>query len=96
MFTRQVWRFLVLVPFLFGHVPLWATPPQFSLTEVGSLGGRYNVGYAINNSGDIVGQASTDLSELPTYHAFLYQHDRNITTDLGTLRRTKQLGSCDQ
>jgi probable HAF family extracellular repeat protein len=70
-----VWRFLVLVPFLFGHAPLWATPPQFSLTEVGSLGGRYNVGYAINNSGDIVGQASTDLSESPKY-AFLYQHDR--------------------
>jgi probable HAF family extracellular repeat protein len=84
MKRRQVFRAVVVQSFLISS-PLWAAPPQYTITEVGSLGGRYNVGYAINNSGDIVGQASTDLSESPTYHAFLYDHSRNLTTDLGTL-----------
>ena len=67
------------------NTAVWAAPPQYTLTEVGSLGGANNVGYAINSRGDIVGQSATDLSSSPSYHAFLYQHDRNITTDLGTL-----------
>ena len=78
------WVFVFEATLIFNSV-VCAAPPQYTLTEIGSLGGRNNVGYAINENGDVVGQASTDLSESPSYHAFFYDHTRNLTTDLGTL-----------
>jgi probable HAF family extracellular repeat protein len=84
MQKRSLWLIGYGTGLVFSTV-VCAAPPQYTLTEVGSLGGRYNVGYAINAHGDIVGQASTDLSESLTYHAFFYEHGRNLTTDLGTI-----------
>src|SRR5262245_48974947 len=50
-----------------------------TLTDLGTLGGTYAYPYAINNSGQIVGQSSTASG---AHHAFLYQS--GTMTDLGT------------
>jgi probable HAF family extracellular repeat protein len=49
--------------------------------DLGTLGGQFGYGYAINNHGDIVGQAETPTLAL---HAFLAQQAGKLI-DLGTL-----------
>ena len=55
-----------------------------ALTDLGTLGGSLSLGYAINASGQVVGESETpgDL----TFHAFLYHG--GVMTDLGTLGGT--------
>jgi probable HAF family extracellular repeat protein len=48
-----------------------------------TLGGCCSAANAINNNGDIVGQASIDSVENPRYHAVLWRHGE--IRDLGTL-----------
>jgi probable HAF family extracellular repeat protein len=55
---------------------------QGSLVDLGSLGGTLNEGLAINDLGDVVGDATTTSDRL-SYHAFLW-HD-GVMADLGTL-----------
>ena len=53
---------------------------QYTVTDLGTLGGNLSVAEGINNSGQVVG-FSEDLSG--NEHAFLYSN--GIMTDLGTL-----------
>jgi hypothetical protein len=55
-------RALVYFSLALSTVSLGAAPRQYSITEVGSLGGTYNVGHRINNSGDIAGESAFDIS----------------------------------
>jgi probable HAF family extracellular repeat protein len=68
------------------------TPPELafhaflysagSMTDLGTLGGQYSVGQAINNSGQVVGWAGT--ADFGVAHAFLYSAGAGMI-DLGTL-----------
>ena len=53
---------------------------QLSIIDLGTLGGIYSAGQAINNRGQVVGESYTASGEL---HAFLWQD--GTMADLGTL-----------
>jgi probable HAF family extracellular repeat protein len=53
---------------------------QYTVTDLGTLGGTSSCAYGINNSGQVVGQAATSSG---AEHAFLYSG--GTMTDLGTL-----------
>jgi probable HAF family extracellular repeat protein len=53
---------------------------QYTVTDLGALGGDGSYAYGINNSGQVVGRADTVSG---AYHAFLY--NGGVMTDLGTL-----------
>jgi probable HAF family extracellular repeat protein len=55
--------------------------PIYSITDLGTLGGSNSFAYAINNTGQIVGQSDTPSGN---YHAFIYD-SINGMQDLGTL-----------
>jgi probable HAF family extracellular repeat protein len=59
----------------------WVYTPQSGMRELPTLGGQYAVALAINNAGDIVGQADTQAG---VAHAFEYVPGKGIK-DLGTL-----------
>lgn len=59
------------------HAFLWR---DGEATDLGTLGGDYSVGYAVNNHDEVVGQSRTADGEL---HAFLWR--RGQMTDLGAL-----------
>lgn len=50
-------------------------------TEIGTLGGRYTSGKAINDAGQITGGAAVDPE--PVAHAFIYSN--GVISDIGTL-----------
>jgi probable HAF family extracellular repeat protein len=54
---------------------------QYTVTDLGTLGGTYSVAHHINNSGDVVGYSR--LAGSAVFHAFLYSG--GSMTDLGTL-----------
>src|SRR6266487_2716647 len=56
---------------------------QLSIIDLGTLGGTYSAGQAINQRGQIVGESLTASGEV---HAFLWQD--GTMTDLGTLGGT--------
>lgn len=81
---------LVANPFLgysLEHAFVWTpnTPSGTSGTmqDLGTLGGGYSYAFGINDTGDIVGGAST-LGDLE-YHAFLREGSGTSLLDLGTL-----------
>ena len=53
---------------------------QYTVTDLGTLGGTDSFAYRINDSGQVVGQTITSSG---TYRAFLYSG--GVMTDLGTL-----------
>jgi probable HAF family extracellular repeat protein len=53
--------------------------PQYSIADLGTLGGSYAIAYAINAAGQVTGQSATASSGA---HAFLYN---GSMLDLGTL-----------
>ncbi len=55
-------------------------PAAYTITDLGTLGGRESVATGINASGRVVGFADTTHG---THHAFLWRSGR--MTDLGTL-----------
>jgi len=63
-----------------------ACEQNYSVTDLGTLGGSHSWAYDINGSGQVVGLAGTgavDEYGAPVYHAFLWQN--NAMADLGTL-----------
>ena len=58
---------------------------QYTVTDLGTLGGAYSYAYGINNNGQVVGWAYT--SGNANFHAFLWQSDSGMQ-DLGTLGET--------
>jgi probable HAF family extracellular repeat protein len=58
-----------------------AAPPTYSLTEIGTLGGTYSYGQALNAAGQVTGYAYTAGDA--EAHAFL--SSGGSMTDLGTL-----------
>jgi len=65
----------------FAAATLPSTVPHYTVTPLGTLGGTYIEGRAINNRGEITGSASTAGNA--TTHAFVYSGGSMI--DLGTL-----------
>ena len=60
----------------------WPNGPNGPVIDLGNLGGGgFNIPFAINNKGQVVGQST--LAENIVYHAFLWQD--GVMTDLGTL-----------
>ena len=78
MVRRLPWAITLLV---FSTVPTIGRAQQYSLSDVGTLGGTYSVGYGINGRGQIVGGSYTTGDAL--LRPFL--HGQNGVTDLGTL-----------
>ena len=64
-----------------------ATPPMYTITDLGTLGGIQSHGSGINASGTVTGDAATSGSN-PS-HAFLYDGTMH---DLGTLGGTSSIG----
>src|SRR5215208_2857749 len=58
-----------------------ATAASFTLTDLGTLGGKTSVAFAINARGQVTGWSNTAASPMP--RAFLY--DGTAMRDLGTL-----------
>jgi probable HAF family extracellular repeat protein len=56
-----------------------ASPPQYTLTDLGTLGGIYSSALGINASGQVVGQSF--LADSTAYHAVRW--DGTTATDLG-------------
>ncbi len=75
-------------------ITVGASAAEYSVTDLGSLGGKYMIGagdgaFGINNHGDVVGCAHPSST---SYHAFVYLHG-GTTTDLGTLGGSKSEGA---
>ncbi|HEY2685980.1 MAG TPA: hypothetical protein VGI93_20895 [Steroidobacteraceae bacterium] len=67
----------------FANVALAANPPQYNLTDLGTLGGNYSYANGINASGQVTG-AST-LYQNQATHAFIYTPGNvGIMKDLGS------------
>src|SRR5258708_17743014 len=62
-----------------------AIPPRYTLTDLGTLGGKQSIAYGINAKGQVVGSADTTASLVLGFspHAFLWEN--GTMTDLGTL-----------
>lgn len=65
--------------------PLWAGAQNvhYSLTDLGTLGGHFSTGSAVNSNGEVTGHALTTTNQA---HAFLYLS--GAMQDLGTLGGT--------
>jgi len=69
------------------HAFLWKSDGT-PMTDLGTLGGQYSEGLAINDSGQVVGDAGTATST----HAFIWKNDGHPMRDLGTLGGTSSVG----
>jgi len=59
-----------------------AVPPEYTVVDLGTLGGPQSAAYAINNRGEVVGWADSAVYE--AIHPFLWTESTGMT-DLGTL-----------
>src|SRR6266545_1319999 len=60
-----------------------AVPPsaQYTVTDIGTLGGTFTQAFRINEAGQVIGGSTTSSGDL---HAFLWTQERGMI-DLGTL-----------
>src|SRR6185369_11174574 len=68
-----------------------ATAQPYSVTDLGTLGGRTSTATGINASGQVVGSSSLMLGDGTPVHAFLYAGGKMM--DLGTLGSTRSSAS---
>jgi len=71
--------FAIVIAVLLFSTPLCVAEVQYTVTDLGSFGGRYSDAYSINNSGQVVGVFEIDSN----YHAFLWQNGSGMQ-DIGT------------
>ena len=83
-------RFGVLL-LLAGQMAAKAQAPTYDIKDLGVFDGTYSHAFGINNTGQVVGASSTDLS---SSHAFLYSN--GSMTDLGNLGRSPGRPDKDQ
>ncbi len=77
-------RLLPLLMLFFFPVLGHAAPPHYSVTDLGTLGGKSSAANALNDKGQVVGWAETSAAgERPTIHAFLWGHGK--MQDLDTI-----------
>src|SRR6202023_2350051 len=76
-----VLRGLVFAAMLLVPVAQMTAQQPYSITDLGTLGGTFSEGIAINNDGQVTGNAS--IAGDAAQHAFLYSDGH--MTDLGTL-----------
>jgi len=84
LITKAICLFAFAIP-----IQLTAQHTQYTVTDIGTLGGTFSLPGGINNGGDIEG-----FSTLPgdtAVHAFLWQ--KGVMTDLGTLGGLNSLAS---
>jgi len=84
LMTKAICLFAFAIP-----IRLTAQHTQYTVTDIGTLGGTFSLAGGINNEGDIEG-----FSTLPgdtAVHAFLWQ--KGLMTDLGTLGGLNSLAS---
>src|SRR5919201_1099904 len=72
-------------------VSLGAAQTSYTMSDLGTLGGSYSSGFAINTSGQVTGFSGT-VGNSAT-HAFLISPPYTIMTDLGTLGGNFSFGS---
>ena len=77
--------FAIIVAVIFFATPFCVAQVQYVVTDLGTLGGTSSSAYGINNSGQVVGGATTSSSDTYyPYHAFLWQNGSGMQ-DLGAL-----------
>ncbi|NOU14538.1 MAG: hypothetical protein HOO92_11365, partial [Methylococcaceae bacterium] len=88
---RNTIKALLAAPLAFG-IPVGVTlaAPAYTVTDLGTLGGTYSNGAALNEAGQIVGHSHL-LTNTPL-HAFLWQEGVGLE-DLGTLGGSHALAS---
>lgn len=64
------------------HTPQPPSPPQYTALDLGTLGGAYSSGVALDRD-TVVGASA--LADDFQWHAFAYDRSTHVMTDLGTL-----------
>lgn len=92
MFCLRRFRFCFATNGILFFVLTFALPAvaqNYSITDIGTLGGTYSIAVSINDYGEVVGYSSTLKGET---HAFLYLRDRTLL-DLHTLGGTNSFAA---
>ncbi|MHC4546994.1 MAG: hypothetical protein ACYSYL_21190, partial [Planctomycetota bacterium] len=76
LITESACLILATIATILSADPCFAVLSQYTIIDLGTLGGHYSIAHAINNTGQIVGESDR--------RAFLWDN-KNGMTDLGTL-----------
>jgi probable HAF family extracellular repeat protein len=86
-------HFLIILALSFCFIVLGRSAlaqSNYTVTDLGTLGGSYSQSTGINASGQVVGDSITASG---ASHAFIISSPYSVMTDLGTLGGTKSYGS---
>lgn len=79
-----LFRIALVVGYLSGGaICALADPPQYSVIDLGTLGGDHSAATALNNSGQVTGWSEVVPGNTGVVHAFIYSN--GVMQDLGTL-----------